>query len=108
VAPSPAALALNDRPQVSVDGSAAPPPALQVCVGCHETGAAPLIPFSSPKLLAQRLRDRAAPRATLQDEIRFRLSPEAGAHRMPLGLNLADAERQALAAYFEALAASAD
>jgi hypothetical protein len=108
VAPSPAALALSDRPQGSGDGSAAPPPALQVCVGCHETGAAPLIPFSNPKLLAQRLRDRSVPRATLQDEIRFRLSPEAGAHRMPLGLNLADAERQALVAYFEALAASAN
>ena len=107
-APSAAALAGSEPPQVGGAGFAAPPAALQVCVGCHETGAAPLIPFSNPKLLAQRLRDRSTPRGTLQDEIRFRLSREAGAHRMPLGLNLADAEQQALAAYFESLAASAN
>ena len=107
-APSAAALAGSETPQVGGAHSAAPPAALQVCVGCHETGAAPLIPFSNPQLLAQRLRDRSTPRGTLQDDIRFRLSPAAGAHRMPLGVNLADAEQQALAAYFESLAASAN
>lgn len=107
VAPSAAERAGGDGSHADGDG-AAPPAALQVCVGCHETGAAPLIPFSDPKLLAQRLRAPSTSHGTLQDEIRFRLSPDAGAHRMPLGLNLSDPERQALAAYFEALAATAN
>jgi cytochrome c553 len=106
VAPSPPAMAARQPARDSASG--APPAALQVCVRCHETGVAPSIPFSDPKLLAQQLRGRSTPHGTLQDEIRFRLSTEAGAHRMPLGLNLADAERQALAAYFESLAASAN
>jgi hypothetical protein len=37
---------------------------------------------------------------TLMDEIRWRLAPEAGAGRMPLGTNLNDAERDALLEYF--------
>jgi hypothetical protein len=79
-----------------------------VCVSCHATGVAPPIPFADPKLLAQQLRTRAAPHGTLYDEILFRLSAGAGTRRMPLGLNLADAERQALDEYFAALAGSAN
>jgi len=100
--------ALAAREPAADSASGAPPAALQVCVRCHETGVAPAIPFSDPKLLAQRLRAGSSPHGTLEDEIRFRLSPEAGAHRMPLGLNLADADQQALAAYFESLAAAAN
>jgi cytochrome c553 len=102
VASSPATLAPHEPAADSAAG--APPAALQGCVSCHETGVAPPIPFSDPKFLAQQLRARSAPHGTLYDEIRFRLSAGAGAHRMPLGLNLADAERQALDAYFAVLA----
>jgi len=42
----------------------------------------------------------------LIDEIRFRLSSAAGAQHMPLGLNLSDAERESLEAYFAGLAAA--
>ena len=106
VAPRPPSLAAHEPPTDSASGE--PPAVLKVCVSCHETGVAPPIPFSDPRLLAQQLRGRAAPHGTLYDELRFRLSADAGAHRMPLGLNLADAERQALDAYFAALAGSAN
>jgi hypothetical protein len=86
----------------------APPAALQLCVSCHETGVAPLLPFSDPTQLTQQLRVRPSAHGTLIDEIRFRLSAAAGAHQMPLGLNLSDADRDSLAAYFAALAASPD
>jgi hypothetical protein len=86
----------------------APPAALQLCVSCHETGVAPLLPFSDPTQLTQQLRGRASAHGTLSDEIRFRLSSAAGAHQMPLGLNLSDADRESLEAYFAALAASSD
>jgi len=82
------------------------PPALQLCVSCHETGAAPPVPFSSPTQLTQQLRVRPSAHGTLIDEIRFRLSAAAGAQHMPLGLDLSDAERESLEAYFAALAAS--
>jgi len=105
-APSPAAPAAHEPAADSA--ASAPPAALEVCVRCHETGVAPPIPFSDPKILAQQLRARSAPHGTLYDEIRFRLSAGAGAHRMPLGLNLGDAERQALEAYFAGLAGAAN
>ena len=82
------------------------PAALQLCVNCHETGVAPLLPFSSPTQLTQELRARPSAHGVLIDEIRFRLSSEAGAQHMPLGLSLSDSERQRLEAYFEALADS--
>lgn len=102
-------LAARAAPEPAADGAArAAPAALQVCVNCHESGVAPPIPFSDPKLLAQQLRARSTPHGTLYDEIRFRLSAGAGAHRMPLGPNLADAEREALDTYFAALAGTAN
>src|SRR5438874_3683764 len=82
------------------------PAALQLCVSCHETGMAPPLPFSSPTQLMQQLRVRRPAHGTLIDEIRFRLSSAAGAQHMPLGLNLSDAERESLEAYFAGLAAA--
>ena len=82
------------------------PAALQLCVSCHETGMAPPLPFSSPTQLMQQLRVRPSAHGTLIDEIRFRLSSAAGAQHMPLGLNLSDAERESLEAYFAGLAAA--
>ena len=89
----------------SVAAAPDPPPSLQLCVSCHENGAAPPVPFSDPIRLAQQLRARTAVHGTLLDEIRFRLAASAGPQRMPLGLNLADAERQSLENYFTTLAA---
>jgi cytochrome c553 len=81
------------------------PPALQLCVSCHESGVAPPVPFSDPIQLTQQLRTRPAAHGTLLDEILFRLSAAAGLQHMPLGLNLADADRQNLENYFTTLAA---
>jgi hypothetical protein len=86
----------------------APSPAAVAASHDAAPGVAPHIPFSDPQLLALQLRGRSTPHGTLYDEIHFRLSAAAGAHRMPLGLNLADAERQRLEAYLAALAASAN
>jgi hypothetical protein len=80
------------------------PVALQLCVNCHETGIAPLLPFSDPGELSQLLRVRQTPHGALLDEIRFRLSPQAGAHRMPLGVTLSDSDWRGLEAYFVTLA----
>jgi hypothetical protein len=87
---------------------AARPAALQLCVSCHESGAAPALPFSDAPQLARQLRSRTTPHGMLIDEIRFRLSAAAGTQRMPLGLNLSDAEREGLEAYFAALVAAAN
>jgi hypothetical protein len=81
------------------------PAVLQLCIGCHESGVAPDLPFSHPSQLAQALRTRPSAHGTLIDEIHFRLSPQAGTQRMPLLINLADAERRQLEDYFLAIAA---
>ena len=81
------------------------PAVLHLCIGCHESGVAPDLPFSHPLQLAQALRTQPSAHGTLIDEIRFRLSPQAGTQRMPLGVNLADAERRQLEDYFLAIAA---
>ena len=103
--------ALTDLATVNGSGLAtheaeliASPPIAQVCVGCHQTDVAPRIPFADPVQLAKDLRTRPAPHGLLIDEVRFRLSAEAGAQRMPLGINLSDEQRQQLNAYFSALA----
>ena len=84
------------------------PAALQLCVSCHETGVAPQLPFSDPTQLTRQLRVRPSAHGTLIEVIRFRLSAAAGAQHMPLGLNLSDADRESLEAYFAALAASSN
>jgi hypothetical protein len=48
------------------------------CAGCHERGVGPHIPFAHP----EELRRVLAP--ALLEAIRYRLSPEAGAERMPM------------------------
>jgi cytochrome c553 len=82
------------------------PAALAQCINCHETGAAPLHPFSHPDLLKTELHAPYPPHGTLLDEIQFRLSPAAGGRRMPLGLILADTDIESLQEYFAALASS--
>src|SRR5438105_3065394 len=85
-------------------GPAGRPPALQLCINCHETGVAPPLPFSDPAELTRQLRLRPAAHGTLLDEIRFRLSAAAGTQHMPLGVNLSEADRETLERYFSALA----
>ena len=80
------------------------PGLIQRCVGCHETGVGPALVFSNPDRLARELSTRKYSRGFLLDEILYRLSPEAGAHRMPLGLNISDEERKGLEDYFRSLA----
>ena len=104
VAPDPTAVLANAPAAATL----ARPAALQLCVSCHETGVAPLLPFSDATQLAQQLRVRPSAHGALIEEIRFRLSSAAGPHQMPLGLNLSDAERESLESYFAALAASAN
>ena len=96
---SPAARA----PATPVFGDAAPA-LLQRCIGCHTQGVGPALPFDRPGVLAGLLRSRPSAHGTLIDEIVFRLSPEAGAGRMPLGFNPTEDDRSALSAYFERLA----
>ena len=88
--------------------SIAPPAALRLCVSCHETGVAPLLPFSDPTQLTQQLRVRPSAHGTLIDEICFRLSSAAGALQMPVEFNDSSVVRISLKAYFAALAASPD
>jgi len=84
------------------------PAALQSCVSCHTRDGAPQLPFLDPAQLTRELHVRPSAHGVLVDEIRFRLSPQAGARRMPLGLVLPDSERQSLERYFTALAEHAD
>ena len=84
------------------------PAALQSCVSCHAKDGAPQLPFLDPAQLTRELHVRPSAHGVLIDEIRFRLSPQAGARRMPLGLVLPDSERQSLERYFTALAEHAD
>jgi mono/diheme cytochrome c family protein len=82
----------------------ASPPLLQHCIACHTQGVGPALPFDRPAILAGLLASRPSAHGTLIDEIVFRLSPQAGAGRMPLGFNPTEEERSALSAYFENLA----
>jgi len=85
-------------------GASYRPAALNLCISCHQSGAAPGIPFSDEALLAHELAFKPARRGSLVDEVLFRLSPEAGSLRMPLGINLPDADRADLERYFRRLA----
>ena len=76
---------------------------LDKCSSCHLNGVGPHLPFDHPPELAALLRDGRFAHGTLMDEIRWRLAPEAGAGRMPLGTNISDAERHALMDYFGAM-----
>jgi mono/diheme cytochrome c family protein len=86
-------------------GGLAPPAALGICASCHQSDIAPNIPFASAEQLKDQLLSRRAPHGSLIDEIRFRMSPEAGPMRMPLGANLSDEQRIELENYFVQLVA---
>jgi mono/diheme cytochrome c family protein len=73
---------------------------LDQCAGCHLSGVGPRLPFDHPPELAALLRSGRFTHGTLMDEIRWRLAPQAGAGRMPLGTNISDEERDALLQYF--------
>jgi mono/diheme cytochrome c family protein len=74
------------------------------CAGCHAGGVGPALPFDREAELTERLRSGPFPHGTLLDEIRWRLAAEAGAGRMPLGVNISEADRAALLGYLEELA----
>jgi len=86
-------------------GGVAPPAALEICASCHQSDIAPNIPFSSAELLKSQLVSRRTPHGSLIDEIRFRMSAQAGQLRMPLGVDLPDEQRVELENYFSQLAA---
>ena len=73
---------------------------LLLCAGCHTTGVAPPIPFNNPALLRQKLKLPYAAKGTLADEILFRLSERAGAHRMPPNMTLSTDEQVMLEQFF--------
>ncbi len=83
------------------------PAALGLCIACHQSDVAPPIAFADEAELARALRGEAPGAGPGLAVLLFRLSPQAGARRMPLGINLPEPEREALAAYFRSLAAPA-
>jgi hypothetical protein len=99
---APAVFASDGRAQA---GGLVPPAALGICTACHQSDIAPNIPFASAEQLKDQLLSRRALHGSLIDEIRFRMSPDAGPMRMPLGVNLPDEQRIELENYFVQLAA---
>ena len=95
------------RPETLARGADfnAAPGTLEICAGCHQSDVAPKIPFSDATELKREFTSRSTEHGRLIDEIRFRLSPEAGLKRMPLGVDLTDTDRSELEAYFMQLAA---
>jgi hypothetical protein len=89
----------------TLSGTIPQPPLVKRCAACHGGDVAPDIPFTDPMVLAPRLIAGGYPHGRLLDEILFRLAPEAGADRMPRGMNIDPEERQALERYFIAVAA---
>lgn len=85
-----------------VPGSA--PLLVRQCAACHRGDIAPALPFGDPTALAKRLLDGSYSHGRLLDEILFRLTPEAGAGRMPRGIVIAAAEQRELEGYFMGLA----
>src|SRR5437016_4070003 len=73
---------------------------LDQCAGCHLGGVGPQLPLDRPSELAALLRGGRFAHGTLMDEIRWRLAPQAGASRMPLGTNIGEEDRDALLRYF--------
>jgi len=76
---------------------------LDQCAGCHLGGVGPQLPLDRPSELAALLRGGRFAHGTLMDEIRWRLAPQAGASRMPLGTNIGEEDRDALLRYFTAV-----
>jgi cytochrome c5 len=99
----------SDAPNGAAPGHHAPgsvPALAQQCAACHSSDIAPALPFGDPAALATRLLDGNYPHGRLLDEILFRLTPEAGAGRMPRGLAVDGAQQRELEEYFMNLARS--
>jgi hypothetical protein len=80
------------------------PRLLDHCIACHNGEVGPALPFGDPLLLASRLGGGGYVRGRLLDEILYRLTPQAGAERMPRDINLTSAEQEVLENYFIRLA----
>jgi cytochrome c553 len=92
-----------DAPRNAAAGHDAPgltPALVQQCAACHSSDIAPALPFSDPAALAVRLLDGKYPHGRLLDEILFRLTPAAGAGRMPRGVAVDSTEQRELEEYF--------
>ncbi len=100
-----AAIATRPAPEAAAPASGATraQALLGTCSACHLGGIGPHLPFDRPPELAALLRSGRFAHGTLLDEIRWRLAPQAGAGRMPLGTNITDEERDALLGYFTAV-----
>lgn len=82
------------------------PALLDRCISCHDGAVGPALPFGQPTALAARLTAGSYPRGQLIDEILYRLTPQAGAARMPLDVTPTVAQQRELESYFLRLAAS--
>ncbi len=100
-APMPDALS-NEVPGHHASGST--PALVRQCAVCHSSDVAPALPFGDPAALATRLLNGSYAHGRLLDEILFRLTPEAGAGRMPRGVAVDGAEQRELEEYFMNLA----
>jgi mono/diheme cytochrome c family protein len=90
------------------DGHRSDAPLIERCAACHSSDVAPPLPFADPDALGARLLGGHYPRGRLLDEILYRLTPQAGANRMPSGINVTAAEQRGLEDYFLSLARSAE
>lgn len=79
------------------------PTSLKTCAMCHDGDVGPSYPFNNPAELAKLLLQGTYPRGTLMEEIKYRLSPQAGIERMPRGRNITEEERAALEGYLQTL-----
>jgi len=78
--------------------------ALARCASCHTGDIAPRLPMDDPGALAHQLLSQQTARGPLIDDLIYRLSPHAGADKMPRDANLTEAERREIADYFLQLA----
>jgi hypothetical protein len=95
-------LRFGDAP--ATDGETLRPRLFDSCIACHRGGVGPVLPFGDTAALIPRLTVGAYPHGRLLDEILFRLTPQAGAARMPRGINPSPAEQRELEDYFVGLA----
>ena len=93
----------SEHRQTAATSAPLAPASLRLCASCHTTGAAPPIPFDEPRSLAIKLHAAGYPHGQLIDEMRYRLSAQAGTQRMPLNLHLDEASVTALLTYLERL-----
>jgi hypothetical protein len=91
-------------PAAAFDAGARPP-LLEHCVRCHSGDVGPALPFADPDALGSLLKAGGYPHGRLLDEVLYRLAPQAGAARMPRGVNLTPSEQRELEDYFVNLAA---